>query len=127
MNVSWHSDRHFPQIHSLRHQVLQAVCKGKIDSLEKLIIDHGWDVNLEIDHQGKYTAMTLACHLDNLEMVHFLDLMGADIHSGRGKLSNTPLMSATMRWNVRIVDYLMERGVDPFITDKYGFTAKRKA
>jgi len=32
-----------------------------------------------------------------------------------------------MRWNVRIVDYLMERGVDPNVADKFGFTAKRKA
>ena len=36
-------------------------------------------------------------------------------------------MSAITRWNVRIIDYLMERGVDPFIKDSYGFTAMRKA
>ena len=71
--------------------------------------------------------MTLACHLDKLEMVHFLDLMGADINKGTGIGKNTPLMSATMKWNVRIVEYLTERGADPSIQDKYGFTAKRKA
>ena len=36
-------------------------------------------------------------------------------------------MSATQKWNVRIIDYLLERGVDPSIKDKYGFTALRKA
>jgi ankyrin repeat protein len=36
-------------------------------------------------------------------------------------------MSAIGKWNVRIIDYLMERGVDPAIKDKYGFTARRKA
>lgn len=36
-------------------------------------------------------------------------------------------MSAVMRWNVSIIDYLIERGADPMIKDKYGFTAKRKA
>jgi hypothetical protein len=36
-------------------------------------------------------------------------------------------MQAINKWNVRIIDYLMERGVDPFIKDKYGFTAKEKA
>ena len=36
-------------------------------------------------------------------------------------------MTALSRWNVRIIDYLMERGVDPTIEDSYGFTAKRKA
>ena len=39
----------------------------------------------------------------------------------------TPLMTALMRWNVRVIDYLMERGVDPYVKDSYGFTAKEKA
>ena len=71
--------------------------------------------------------MTLACHLDNLEMVHLLDLYGADLNKGAGKFKNTPLMAATGRWNVRIVDYLIERGVNPFEQDSFGFTASRKA
>jgi ankyrin repeat protein len=36
-------------------------------------------------------------------------------------------MMATNTWNVRIVDYLTDRMADPFIKDKYGFTAKDKA
>jgi hypothetical protein len=36
-------------------------------------------------------------------------------------------MSALTKWNVRIIDYLMERGVDPTIQDSFGFTAARKA
>jgi ankyrin repeat protein len=36
-------------------------------------------------------------------------------------------MAATMRWNVRIVDYLMERNVDPTVKNVYGFTAGRLA
>ena len=36
-------------------------------------------------------------------------------------------MVTTMRWNVRVVDYLIERGANPFEKDVYGFTAKRKA
>ena len=39
----------------------------------------------------------------------------------------TPLMAATKRWNVRIVDYLMERGADPRIQDKHGFTVRQMA
>ena len=60
-------------------------------------------------------------------MVHLLDIYGADINGGAGKQKDTPLMTATMRWNVRIVDYLMERGVNPAVKDIYGFTASRKA
>ena len=36
-------------------------------------------------------------------------------------------MSSVTKWNVRIIDYLLERGVDPNTEDKFGFTAKRKA
>ena len=60
-------------------------------------------------------------------MVHWLDVLGADLNTGVGKFKNTPLMTATVRWNVRIVDYLIERGADPTQKDIYGFTAQRKA
>lgn len=60
-------------------------------------------------------------------MLHLLDLYGADLSIGVGKFNNTPLMSALSRWNVRIIDYLMERGVDPTVKDSFGFTALRKA
>jgi hypothetical protein len=36
-------------------------------------------------------------------------------------------MYSVNKWNVRIIDYLLERGVDPHAQDKFGFTAKRKA
>ena len=125
-NVSWHSDRHFPQQHSLRHSVLQAVSRGDVEKLEELI-GQGWPIDEVVDKQGKFTALTLACHLDNLELVHFLDLLGAELNGARGHQQQSPLMAATMRWNVRVVDYLIERGADPTVTDKYGFTARRKA
>ena len=60
-------------------------------------------------------------------MLHCLDLHGADLSQGGGKFNNSPLMTALSRWNVRIIDYLMERGVNPAVQDSYGFTAKRKA
>jgi hypothetical protein len=59
--------------------------------------------------------------------LHFLDLRGADLSSGAGRFNNTPLMTGLMNWNVRIIDYLTERGVDPFIEDSFGFTALKKA
>jgi len=59
--------------------------------------------------------------------LHFLDLKGADLSQGAGKFNNTPLMTGLMNWNVRIIDYLTERGVDPFVEDKFGFTALKKA
>jgi len=60
-------------------------------------------------------------------MLHCLDLYGADLSKGVGKFKNTPLMAALMRWNVRILDYLMVRGADPNEKDAFGFTALKKA
>ena len=124
--VSWHSVRHYPLPHSLRHKALKAVCDGNADALEKCI-DEGWPVDAPIDRRGRFSALTLACHLDKLELVHLCDLKGGNINEGVGKESTTPLMAAVGRWNVRIVDYLIERGVDPTVIDSYGFTAHRRA
>lgn len=44
-----------------------------------------------------------------------------------GKFGITPLMAGVGSWNTRIVEFLMERGVDPEVKDVYGFTAQQKA
>jgi ankyrin repeat protein len=106
--------------------VLRAICDGDIPKLEQCL-RQGWQIDQVIDTDQKYTALTLACHLDKLEIVHFLDLHGANLSQGQGKFSNTPLMAASQKWNVRIIDYLLERGVDPTVKDKFGFTALKKA
>jgi ankyrin repeat protein len=54
-------------------------------------------------------------------------LRGANLSEGAGKFNNTPLMTGLMNWNVRIIDYLTERGVDPYVKDSFGFTALKKA
>ena len=56
-----------------------------------------------------------------------MDLAGADLGKPSGKYSTTPLMAATTSWNVRVVEYLLERGVDPDTRDIYGFSAADKA
>ena len=39
----------------------------------------------------------------------------------------TPLMLAVNNWNVRMIEYLIERNADPTLKDKFGFTSKEKA
>lgn len=115
-NVSWHSNRQFPQYHSLRHRMLQAICESDFEGMD-LCLKEGWDINSIVDHEQKFNAASLAAHLDKLEVLHFLDLRGADISRGAGRFGNSPLMTGLMSWNVRIIDYLTERGVDPFVED----------
>jgi ankyrin repeat protein len=83
--------------------------------MEDLLLNKGFHIDSIIDKQEKFTPMSLACHLDDLEMAHFLDIMGADIHSARGKQGYTPLMTSTNRFNTRMVDYLIERGANPLV------------
>jgi ankyrin repeat protein len=106
--------------------MLRAVCENDIDSIEAALRD-GFDVNETLDKAQKFNAASLACHLDKLEVLHCLDMHGANLSSGAGKFKLTPLMTAIMRWNVRMIDYLIERGVNPHEPDCYGFTAKKKA
>ena len=58
--------------------MLKAVTNGDVDQVEK-ILRNGWPVNEIIDKRGRYSAATLACYLDNLEMLHLLDMYGADL------------------------------------------------
>ncbi|CDW80907.1 myotrophin [Stylonychia lemnae] len=125
-NVSWHSMRQVPVTHSTRYAMLKAIVNDDIEMINQCL-DRGWDINAILDIEGKFNAASLAAHLDKLEILHYLDMRGADINSAVGKHQQTPLMTSMMSWNVRIIDYLMERGVDPFIKDSYGFTALRKA
>ena len=84
-NTSWHSIRHYPQFTSTRYQVLQAVCENDLPKLERCLRHGKWNIDDTVDHAGRFTAVGLACHLDRLEVLHFLDLYGADLSSSAGK------------------------------------------
>ena len=77
INVSWHSLRYEPK-HTLRHRTMLAVCRGDADALEKCI-DEGWDIHATVDRRGRFSVLTLACHLDQLELVHLCDIKGANL------------------------------------------------
>lgn len=72
-------------------------------------------------------AASIAAEMDKIEVLHYLELRGADLSMPAGPYLLTPLMMATNQWQVRIVEYLTERMVDPGVVDKFGFTARDKA
>jgi len=59
---------------------MKAVCEKDTAELKKCL-DEGWNqkINETVDHDGKFSALSLACYLDNLEAVHLLDLYGANL------------------------------------------------
>jgi hypothetical protein len=58
--------------------MLQAVCSNDFEAMEQCLRE-GWDINATIDYEQRYNAASLAAHLDKLEVLHFLDLKGANL------------------------------------------------
>jgi hypothetical protein len=67
-------------------EALKSICEGDLQKLE-LCLKKSWNPNETIDNDEKYSAVTLACHLDKLEALHLLDLYGADLNVGAGKFN----------------------------------------
>jgi len=77
---------------------MRAVCKGDVDTIDDLI-DDGYDIDSPIELARGLNAASVAAEGDNLEMIHYLHLKGADLSKGSGKYNITPLMAATGSWN----------------------------
>lgn len=105
---------------------MRAVCKGDIDTIDDLL-DSGYDIDSPIELSRGLTAAGVAAETDNLEILHYLHLKGANLSTGAGSFGITPLMAATGQWNTRIIEFLLSRGVDSNIKDTFGFTALEKA
>ena len=78
--------RQYPLLpQSPRYTMLKAIVNGDISTINKCL-NEGWDINAVLDMEGKFNAVSLAAHLDKLEILHYLDMRGADINSPVGKL-----------------------------------------
>ncbi|CAI2378080.1 unnamed protein product [Moneuplotes crassus] len=141
--VAWYS----PKVDTIffsdnRYKLVYAICQEEYGMIQQ-VFDEGFDLNTPLDYKRGLNAFALATDLDKLEVLHFLELLESskvslnkiaerntqttipeDISHGHRL---TPLMIAVNSWNVRMVEYILSRNVDPTIKDKYGFSAKDKA
>mmetsp|Transcript_15578 Transcript_15578/g.13619 ORF Transcript_15578/g.13619 Transcript_15578/m.13619 type:complete len:286 (+) Transcript_15578:13-870(+) len=128
-----------------RYKLVYAICNEDFDMIKE-VYDQGYDFNSPLDFKRGLNAYTLATELDKLEVLHFIELL-AKVSGKVGPLNviaerneNTtipetkfhdhqmnPLMMAVNNWNVRMIEYLIARNVNPTYIDKYGFNAKNKA
>lgn len=125
-----------------RYKLIYAIWEEKYH-LIKEVYDSGFNFHTPLDYKKGLDAFSLATEWDKLEILHYLELLSssksslsqppstppkstipADIHHSH-KL--TPLMIAVNTWNVKMIEYLISRKVDPLIKDKYNTTAKQKA
>ena len=106
--------------------MLRAVCESDWEGVDKAL-EEGWDINAGVELHRGLNSIAIAAEINNLEMVHYLHLKGADINMQSGVFKTTPLMAATMMWNTKIVEYFLYKGVDLKVTNIHGFTALQLA
>ncbi len=63
-------------------------------------------------------AAHLACAAGSLDTVKWLLSRGANMNIKSGRLNRTPLMFAAKNNHIRVVLYLLEHGIMPFINDQ---------
>lgn len=123
---AWHLTPQSVYAHTRRYRLVKAICEKDINEL-KTVLDEGYDPNTpEIEEKYRYTALGLAASLNRVGIIEYLLLRGGNIDA-KDPNGNTPLMHAVVNWQFDSIKFLVERGANINITDKYGFSAIQKA
>lgn len=121
--TGWQGSQFYPVMHGDRYSLLKAVLRDDIELIDQIIDEKKFDIDSPLELLRGLNAVAIAAEFDKLEMLHYLHLKGANINKGSGIFKLTPLMTATMKWNTRCVEYLLENGVDINAKDTLGLTA----
>lgn len=92
---------------------------GKVGRMRTLV-ECGFPVDL-LQATPEYAALYAACLVGETESVRVLLELGADPNLGYG--SSTPLMVASRRGSLEIVELLLKQGANPVLRDDEGLTA----
>ena len=110
------------------NDILEFMMDDDIEGLKKNI--HKFDLNAELDNDDTALGSVLHHSIYNLESEEFLDILleyGADINRQNEKNGSTPLHIAIKMENYSIVKYLLNKGADYSIQDKFRKTPKEYA
>jgi ankyrin repeat protein len=99
--------------------------RARSDATVKLLLDAGADPNRAAADDRKPLMLAARTGLD--ESVRTLLDKGAEINGRNEKDGTTALMWAANNGHKRIVEYLIDRGADPSLTAKDGWTAGEAA
>lgn len=88
----------------------------------KLLIEYGAPLSVET-FIWRDAPLDFACNSGMLETARLLIKNGVDVHH-LGFLNRTALHWAALSGNSDLILELLRMGVDPYIKDLYGFTAK---
>ncbi|KAL4493155.1 hypothetical protein ABPG72_003240 [Tetrahymena utriculariae] len=123
---AWHLNPRGVNFHTRRYILKRGILENDLDVV-KDALDHGLDINSEIDLKYGFTPLSLAAILNRTAIIQYLFLRGADVNKF-DRTGNTPLMQAVKNWNFESIKILVESCYsDLNAKDQYGQTAQDKA
>jgi ankyrin repeat protein len=108
-----------PNTAEMEHEIVDALGKGDLESLEKRLKTGGIDLNKF--QSTRYSPLHHAVDLGNKKAVELLIRYGADINL-KDLAGNTPLHFAALEGDLKLIRVLMENGADEEITNERGET-----
>jgi ankyrin repeat protein len=105
--------------------LIQLILSAQDESMEmynilEILVDNGADVNAEMSDQV-WSALTLAVHLNQTNVVKYLIKKGADVNF-RGIYCISPLIRAVMDKNVAMAKLLIREGASVALNSAQGYT-----
>ena len=95
----------------------------KDDTIIKILLDHGANPNV-IDGNGLYTPLSEAIVSNRESTVDLLLRYNADVNFQSNKSETALTVAAKGCKNFKIVRWLLYKGTDPDLIDRFGFTTK---
>ncbi|KAG9840459.1 palmitoyltransferase akr1, partial [Aureobasidium melanogenum] len=112
-------------IHPIQEDLMALARLGELRSIQKLF-DSGKASATSADPQG-ITALHWAAINGHYALCHYLIESGANVNAKGGDAEATPVLWASKRCHLDVVNLLLQQGADPLLTDDQGYNLLHSA
>ncbi|THZ10058.1 Palmitoyltransferase akr1, ankyrin repeat-containing protein akr1 [Aureobasidium pullulans] len=112
-------------IHPIQEDLMALARLGELRSIQKLF-DSGKASATSADPQG-ITALHWAAINGHYALCHYLLEAGANVNAKGGDAEATPVLWASKRCHLDVVNLLLQHGADPLLTDDQGYNLLHSA
>ncbi|KAI4715359.1 Palmitoyltransferase akr1, ankyrin repeat-containing protein akr1 [Aureobasidium sp. EXF-10727] len=112
-------------IHPIQEDLMALARLGELRSIQKLF-DSGKASATSADPQG-ITALHWAAINGHYALCHYLIEAGANVNAKGGDAEATPVLWASKRCHLDVVNLLLQQGADPLLTDDQGYNLLHSA